>query len=467
MELRIFAALTLAYAMLAQAAFAGTGAPSVSISQPADGAAVSGFVFVYASASDEAGVARAEMHIDGAFAGNMIEQKPVTILEHLETYSKSATFYLGWDTEKESNGKHTIKVTGYSVSGNSSSSQISARVSNDRTPPETSSLSAGEIGESSARISWLTDEPSDSQVDYGTTDNYGREAMNRDIVTSHSVVISGLAPNTTYYYRAKSRDAKGNLATSGGHEFATLARKCRGDTFQCPDGSYVSRNPSDNCAFAACPVALPTPPTAVARPIISPSPTPPQPEHDEPRIPTPPQRGGYGGSGFAGASASAGAGSGPEEQEIKNESEARNQTARQNITETKTSAQTESISGQISVPNLTISKTENTTVIISNGVRAESAGDISATNGSVMLDDAKITVMPDAAQRIAEGYGIKNVSSIRLEGKNRTAMYKIRGYSEKKLFGIIPVKIGYEISLSAKEGSVQNFSRPWWAIFAV
>src|SRR5262249_25532435 len=43
------------------------------------------------------------------------------------------------------------------------------------------------------------------------------------MVTSHSVSLGGLAASTVYHYRLKSRDAAGNLATSGDFTFTTQA----------------------------------------------------------------------------------------------------------------------------------------------------------------------------------------------------------------------------------------------------
>jgi hypothetical protein len=42
------------------------------------------------------------------------------------------------------------------------------------------------------------------------------------MVTSHAQALSGLTGNTTYHFHVKSRDAAGNLATSGDFTFATL-----------------------------------------------------------------------------------------------------------------------------------------------------------------------------------------------------------------------------------------------------
>src|SRR5207247_4304711 len=77
---------------------------------------------------------------------------------------------------------------------------------------------------SGASIAWTTNEASDSQVEYGTTTAYGSSTtLNTSLVTSHSVNLSGLAANTTYHYRVKSRDAAGNLAVSGDQTFTTAA----------------------------------------------------------------------------------------------------------------------------------------------------------------------------------------------------------------------------------------------------
>jgi hypothetical protein len=75
-----------------------------------------------------------------------------------------------------------------------------------------------------AAISWMTNELSDSQVAYGTSTTYGSlTTLNSTLVTSHSVQLTGLSPNTLYHYRVSSKDAAGNLATSTDQVFTTLA----------------------------------------------------------------------------------------------------------------------------------------------------------------------------------------------------------------------------------------------------
>jgi len=73
-----------------------------------------------------------------------------------------------------------------------------------------------------ATVTWTTDMPADSQVQYGTTTAYGNgSGLNTALVTSHSVKLSGLARLTTYHYRVLSRNAAGNLAVSGDFTFNT------------------------------------------------------------------------------------------------------------------------------------------------------------------------------------------------------------------------------------------------------
>jgi hypothetical protein len=94
---------------------------------------------------------------------------------------------------------------------------------NDTTPPVISSVAAS-VTASSATISWNTNEPADSQVEYGTTTAYGSSTtLDSTLVTSHSQTLQSLSPSTTYHYRVRSKDASGNLALSADFTFAPAA----------------------------------------------------------------------------------------------------------------------------------------------------------------------------------------------------------------------------------------------------
>jgi len=93
----------------------------------------------------------------------------------------------------------------------------------DTTPPVISSVSANP-GSTGATITWITDEPSTSQVEYGETTSYGYATPeDTSLVTNHSVTLSGLSPSTLYHFRVKSKDASNNLAVSGDYTFTTTS----------------------------------------------------------------------------------------------------------------------------------------------------------------------------------------------------------------------------------------------------
>jgi hypothetical protein len=95
---------------------------------------------------------------------------------------------------------------------------------NKNQPPVISNLGSINITSNSATITWLTDEPADSQVEYGLTTSYGNlSLLDSNLVSNHSVTLSGLTANTTYHYRVGSKDAAGNLALSGDYSFTTAS----------------------------------------------------------------------------------------------------------------------------------------------------------------------------------------------------------------------------------------------------
>ena len=91
-----------------------------------------------------------------------------------------------------------------------SSADFVFTTASETTPPVISGVSATSITPTTATIVWKTNEPADSQVEYGITTAYGAStALDTTKVTSHSVVLSGLRERTRYHYRVRSRDAAG------------------------------------------------------------------------------------------------------------------------------------------------------------------------------------------------------------------------------------------------------------------
>ena len=89
-------------------------------------------------------------------------------------------------------------------------------------PPLATGISASSITRSGATITWTTNVPSTSQVEYGT--GFGQTSLtivDRSLVVSHHMVLSGLVPGVTYQYRVRSMLASGNLGISGDSTFDT------------------------------------------------------------------------------------------------------------------------------------------------------------------------------------------------------------------------------------------------------
>jgi hypothetical protein len=89
--------------------------------------------------------------------------------------------------------------------------------------PIISGVVSGNVTTMTATITWNTAQPSSSQVKYGTTTSYGSlSTLNSSPVTSHSLILSGLTPGTTYDYAVVSATPAGTAA-SANFTFSTLS----------------------------------------------------------------------------------------------------------------------------------------------------------------------------------------------------------------------------------------------------
>ncbi len=85
-----------------------TTPPTISIKSPVNGAKVSGIVSVLVNASDNVGVKKVELYVDGK----------------LTATSAAAPFTTKWNAKKATIGKHTLQTKAYDAAGNSSISAI-------------------------------------------------------------------------------------------------------------------------------------------------------------------------------------------------------------------------------------------------------------------------------------------------------------------------------------------------------
>src|SRR5262245_27718156 len=130
-------------------------------------------------------------------------------------------------------GSNTLTVSARDAAGNTGRAVLTVTVATVSSASSAAgpvvSQSTLSVGSSSVTIGWATNKPSDTQVAYGPTTSYGTLTRLKDVapsglVTSHSQVITGLAPRTWYHFQTRSRDAAGNLTVSGDVKFKTRAR---------------------------------------------------------------------------------------------------------------------------------------------------------------------------------------------------------------------------------------------------
>lgn len=94
----------------------------------------------------------------------------------------------------------------------SGGSNVVALATVDTVPPVISQVSSI-VGFGDALVTWTTSKPSDSSVSYGGSGALlDRTAYDPQFVTNHSVFISGLSANRTYFFQVASRDPAGNTA---------------------------------------------------------------------------------------------------------------------------------------------------------------------------------------------------------------------------------------------------------------
>jgi peroxiredoxin len=87
----------------------------------------------------------------------------------------------------------------------------------DTTSPSISEVKTSSYSDISATITWETDKPTTSQVEYGKTKDYGlRATSDSELTTSHEIQLTALEPGKTYYFKLKSQDQCANEATHEG-----------------------------------------------------------------------------------------------------------------------------------------------------------------------------------------------------------------------------------------------------------
>ncbi len=95
----------------------------------------------------------------------------------------------------------------------------------DYTAPTISSASST-VQATWVKITWTTDELATGEINYSASSTaYDSTASSTSYVISHEITLTGLTPNTLYYYRIKSKDVSNNSRTDdnngSGYSFTT------------------------------------------------------------------------------------------------------------------------------------------------------------------------------------------------------------------------------------------------------
>ena len=109
----------------------------------------------------------------------------------------------------------------------------------DTTAPTISSIVANPTSGENVTITWTTNEQATSHIDYGVAlDALLQNDTDAALVTEHTINLTGLIPNTQYYYRVSSTDAFLNSAISPiiGNPPAT---------FTTPSASFIDTTVAD------------------------------------------------------------------------------------------------------------------------------------------------------------------------------------------------------------------------------
>ncbi len=175
--------------------------PSVTLTQPAAGAVLSGSVTLAATARDDGGVLGVQFQVDGQNVGYEVVQRP---------------FQMAWRSKSVQNGAHTISATARDASGESTTATVAVTTTNTNVPPQVSATpSSATGGAKTFTWSWLDPDGDPlacqfevlqpSQCNYaGSCQSAGGSASGS--VTCQAKVELGQPPGTGCDYRLTCSD---------------------------------------------------------------------------------------------------------------------------------------------------------------------------------------------------------------------------------------------------------------------
>jgi len=153
----------------------------------------------------------------------------------LLNYGLTNAYELGQMTEATLNSSHSILLSGltegstYHLQINATDAANNTTTSTDISfiaeapqPPVISNISVS-ANDTAATITWTTDKPADSVIDYGLDTTYGSLAIDANLTSNHSLILSGLTPEVTYHFQISGTDTLTLTTTSVDQMFTTTA----------------------------------------------------------------------------------------------------------------------------------------------------------------------------------------------------------------------------------------------------
>jgi hypothetical protein len=165
--------------------------PTISFAAPAAGASVSGTAQVTAGASDNVGVTKVELAVDGT----TVDTRTV------------APWSFALDTGPLAGGSHTLRLSAFDAAGNSAGATISVTVTKDTTAPsKPGTPKALAIGTTELGLYWTPSTDATGVVAY----ELYRDGVKLAETTGTNFLASNLPALTTSKYWVVARDAAGN-----------------------------------------------------------------------------------------------------------------------------------------------------------------------------------------------------------------------------------------------------------------
>ncbi|MES2071423.1 MAG: S8 family serine peptidase [Pseudomonadota bacterium] len=181
-----------------------TQAPTASISAPLANATVSGLIAVNVNASDNVGVARVELKING----------------NVVAVDSAAPFAFSWDSHGVANGMASIVVVAYDAAGNATASApVSVNVSNstvvaakDTTPPVVA-ITNPVAGSVSGNVT----------VSVNASDNSGAAGITQSLYIDGALKATGTGSTLGYSWNTRK-------VSAGAHTIQVVAKDAAGNT---------------------------------------------------------------------------------------------------------------------------------------------------------------------------------------------------------------------------------------------